>query len=218
VVIPYEASYMGISLLDMTLTWEDRDSTIHIRYDNRLKPFVDRFHHLHNIYEVEFIKGSFEPLSWSKQVSEGDMNFNLGASRGSGDQVNFSNGLTSSFPKGGFTVFSATHFLAAQAHDPGFFPTELSVFIDGETWVAKATRYTADAPHPTMEVSGSQVLIQTDLSYLEGSRVMQENDILMGVIATEGTRFLLWVEPDGTYGRAQFGQFPKAVVMERQTP
>lgn len=214
-VIPYEAAYMGISLLNMTLTWEDRDSTIQITYTNELKPFVAYFHQLHNVYRVHFRKDTYEPLDWSKQVSEGDMNFHLKASREDNAGVTFSNGAQRIFPEDAFTVFSATHFLASRASDSQFFPADLKVFIDGETWIARATRYTPDDPHPEMEMSGAQVLIQTDLQYLEGDRVMEENDILMNVIATEGTRFLLWVEPDGTYSKAQFGRFPKAVVLNR---
>jgi hypothetical protein len=44
---------------------------------------------------------------------------------------------------------------------------------------------------------------------------MDKNDILMDVIASEGTQFMLWVERDGTYSKAQFGKFPKAVVLKR---
>ncbi len=217
-VIPYEASYMGIALLDMTLTWEDLDSTVQITYDNQLKPFIAYFHHIHNIYRVHFDKDSYEPLSWSKKVSEGSKNFFLEANRSAnGTHAIYSNGEGRPFPEGAFTVFSATHFLASKAHDPAFFPVDIKVFIDGEIWNATATRYTATHPHPhpRINLSGTQVLIQTDLQYVEGERVMVENDILMDVIAREGTRFILWVEGDGSYSKAQFGKFPKAVVLER---
>jgi len=214
-IIPYEASYMGISLLNMTLTWEDQDSTIQITYDNELKPFIAYFHHLHNIYRVRFRKDSYEPLSWSKEVSEGDMQFLLEANRVTQSEVTYSNGQQRTFPDGALTVFSATHYLASKAGNPEFFPVDIKVFIDGETWNARATRYSAENSHPDMAISDAQVLIQTDLHHLEGTRVMQDNDILMNVIANEGTRFLLWVEPDGTYSKAQFGEFPKAVVLDR---
>ena len=32
-MIKYEASYLGLALLDMTLTWQDQDSTVTISYD-----------------------------------------------------------------------------------------------------------------------------------------------------------------------------------------
>jgi len=215
-VIPYEASYMGISLLNMTLTWEELDSTVQITYDNQLKPLMDYFHHIHNIYRVHFNKESYEPLNWSKQVSEGSMNFLLEATRStSTEEVKFSNGAIRSFPHDALTVFSATHFLASKAADREFFPRDLKIFIDGEIWSARATRYTSVYPHPEIKLSGSQVLIQTDLHFLSGTRVMDRNDILMDVIAREGTRFMLWVERDGSYSKAQFGEFPKAVVLER---
>jgi hypothetical protein len=216
IIIPYEASYMGIPLLDMTLTWEELDSTVQITYNNQLKPFMGYFHSIHNIYRVQFVKDSFEPLAWSKRVSEGSLNFFLEAIRSAqGSHVLYSNGENRSFPESAFTVFSATHFLASKAHDPGFFPSDLKVYIDGETWNATATRYATNQPHPEVKLRSNQVLIQTELHYLEGDRVMPENDILMDVIAREGTRFLLWVEPDGSYSKAQFGKFPKAVVLER---
>ncbi|MBT3229319.1 MAG: DUF3108 domain-containing protein [Candidatus Marinimicrobia bacterium] len=215
-VIPYEASYMGIPLLNMTLTWEELDSTIQITYDNQLKPFIAYFHSIHNIYRVNFDKQSYAPLSWSKKVSEGSMNFFLEATLSPGGaSVKYSNGSIRPFPHDALTVFSATHFLASKATDPGFFPRELKVFIDGEIWNARATRYTSDYPHPEIKLSGSQVLIQTDLHFVGGARVMDQNDILMDVIASEGTRFLLWVERDGSYSKAQFGKFPRAVVLER---
>ena len=215
-IIPYEASYMGISLLNMTLTWEDLDSTVQISYNNQLKPFVAFFHPIHNVYRVRFNKMNYEPLNWSKQVSEGSMDFFLEANRSTdGTNVIFSNGELRSFPKDALTVFSATHFLASKAHDDNFFPVTLKVFIDGEIWNARVTRYTKAKPHPKIEMTETQILIQTDLSYLGGTRVMQENDILMDIIAREGTRFLLWVEPDGSYSKAQFGSFPKAVVLDR---
>jgi len=215
-VISYEASYMGIALLDMTLTWEDMDSTVQITYDNQVKPFIGRFHHIHNIYHVHFEKDSYEPISWSKKISEGSMDFLLEGSRSvDGANVLYSNGATASIPEDAFTVFSATHFLASKAHETEYFPVDLKVFIDGEIWKATATRYTATTPHPEITLPTTQVLIQTDLQYVGGTRVMIENDILMDVIATEGTRFILWVEGDGSYSKAQFGKFPKAVVMER---
>ncbi len=207
---------MGIPILNMTLTWEDLDSTIQINYDNQLKPFIAHFHYIHNIYRVHFRKDGFSPISWSKQVSEGAMGFKLEAKRSQdGMVVEYSNGELRSFPHDAFTVFSATHFLASKANQPEYFPADLKVFIDGEIWKATATRYSVTHPHPEIELSGSQVLIQTDLHYLDGARVMKENDILMHVIAQEGTRFLLWVESDGNYSKAQFGTFPKAVVLER---
>ena len=215
-VIPYEASYMGIALLDMTLTWEDMDSTVQITYDNQVKPFIGRFHHIHNIYQVHFEKQSYKPISWSKKISEGSMDFFLEGNRPvDGTRVMYSNGATASIPGDAFTVFSATHFLASRAHDAEYFPVDIKVFIDGEIWKATATRYTATQPPPDINLASSQVLIQTDLQYVSGKRVMEENDILMDVIATEGTRFILWVEEDGSYSKAQFGKFPKAVVMER---
>jgi len=106
-VIRYEASYMGISLLNMTLIWEDLDSTIQITYNNELKPFVAFFHPLHNIYKVRFLKDTYKPLAWSKEVSEGAMNFFLGATRSpDGRQADYSNGAVRAFPEHGFTVFS----------------------------------------------------------------------------------------------------------------
>ncbi len=215
-VIPYEASYMGIALLNMTLTWEDLDSTVQITYDNQLKPFIAYFHPIHNIYRVHFDKESYKPLSWSKDVSEGSKRFLLEANRSvHGRDVHYSNGQVRTFPEGALTVFSATHFLASKAKTPAFFPIDLKVFIDGEIWKATATRYSANQPHPEIELDQNQVLIQTDLHYVKGGRVMDENDILMDVIATEGTQFMLWVEQDGSYSRAQFGKFPKAVVLKR---
>ena len=215
-VIKYEASYLGLALLDMTLTWQDQDSMVSISYDNKLKPFIANFRELHNVYAVNFKKESYEPLSWSKQITEGKKVFSLSAQReGEGGMVYFSNGVIREFPQGAFTVFSATHYLASKVHDPSFFPVTLPIFLDGEIWQAKATRFTPEQPHPDFKIQPAQVLIQTDLHYGSGSRVMKKNDILMDVIATEGTRFMLWVEANGHYSKAQFGSFPKAVVLER---
>jgi len=144
------------------------------------------------------------------------MNFLLEANRSAdGLKVKYSNGELRSFPEDAFTVFSATHFLASKANTPGFFPRDLKVFIDGEVWNATATRYSATQPHPEIKLAPQQVLIQTDLHYVAGDRVMDKNDILMDVIANEGTQFMLWVERDGSYSKAQFGKFPRAVVLKR---
>lgn len=216
--IHYEVSYLGISLLDMTLTWTESDSIVMVRYDNQVKPFIANFHSIHNIYEVEFIKKSFAPLRWSKTIAEGDKQFYLGASVDPGQgQVRYSNAQERGFPEGAFTVFSATHFLASKAGDPAFFPVVIKVFIDGELWEATANRFTSRQQHPDYPVIGDQVLIQADLHFLEGKRVMEANDILMDAIATEGTRFMLWVEADESYSKAQFGEFPKAVVLDLAT-
>lgn len=214
--IHYEASYLGIPVLDMTLTWAETDSSIAIQYDNQLKPLIAYFHPIHNIYRVEFLKQSFHPLNWSKSISEGKMQFNLSATLASDSRMAyFSNLQQRSFPEHALTVFSATHYLASKANDAEFFPRRLEVFVDGEIWEAAVTRYSARHPHPHFHCGENQILIQADLHYLRGSRVMQENDVLMSVIASEGTRFMLWVEPDGIYSKAQFGEFPKAVVLEK---
>lgn len=215
-VIYYEVSYLGIPLLDMTLTWVEDDSSVHISYDNQLKPLISFFHPVHNIYRVHFRKDSFKPLNWSKSVSEGNMQFQLDASRSAdGKTAYFSSGIKRDFPEHGFTVFSATHLLASQAYNADYFPTRLPIFIDGEIWEASARRYDNTKPHPDHSLAPDQILIQTDLHYLSGRSVIEQNDILTSVIASEGTRFLLWVNPDGTYTRAQFGTFPKAVVLKR---
>ncbi|MEA3287546.1 MAG: DUF3108 domain-containing protein [Candidatus Marinimicrobia bacterium] len=215
-VIHYEAAYMGIPLLDMTLTWVEDETSVQITYDNQLKPFIAFFHPIHNIYRVHFQRDSFAPLDWSKTVSEGDMQFQLRAVRSSdGQKVIYSNGLSLDFPPGCMTIFSATHFLASRAQDPGFFPVKFPVFIDGELWEAHARRYTADNPHPDHTLVANQILVQADLHYLSGKAIIDDNDILTSVIATEGTRFLLWVAPDGNYTRAQFGNFPRAVVLKQ---
>jgi hypothetical protein len=215
--IEYEASYIGVPLLDMTLTWMENDSTIAITYDNQLKPFIAFFHPIHNIYRVEFKRDSFEPLFWSKQIAEGELVFNLSASRSKdGTRVTYSNQEIRTWPEGCFTVFSATHMLASKANDPEFFPTRIQVLIDGELWEADVNRYTREAPHPDHKLTANTILIQADLHFLRGQAVMRETDILMDVIASEGTRFLLWVAPDGHYSKAQFGEFPKAVVLNQK--
>ena len=213
-VIEYEASYIGIPLLDMTLTWVEDDSSVNISYDNKLKPFIAYFHPIHNVYRVHFKRDSFSPLGWSKTVAEGDMKFQLAGERSTdGQTVTFSNGHQAKFPEGGFTVFSATHYLAEHASDINFFPLKIPVFIDGEIWEATARRFDSHQPHPDHDLAGDIVMIQTDLHYIGGKSILGKNDILTSVIATEGTQFLLWVRPDGTYIKAQFGRFPKAVVL-----
>ncbi len=215
-VIQYEVSYIGIPLLDMTLTWIEDDSSVYVSYDNQLKPIIAFFHPIHNIYNVHFRQESFVPLSWSKSVSEGNMQFQLAASRSpDGSKILFSNGQHFDFPVGGFTVFSATHYLAAKAGDADFFPTVIPIFIDGETWEATARRFDSLHPHAEYSLNQDQILIQADLHYLGGKSVVSENDILTSVIATEGTQFLLWVTPEGTYTKAQFGRFPQAVTLEQ---
>ena len=215
-VIEYEASYLGIPLLDMTLTWVEDDTSVYISYNNRLKPFIAYFHPIHNVYRVHFRRNDFAPLDWSKTISEGRLQFQLAATLRSDRRSGvFSNGLKFDFPARGMTVFSATHFLASKARDPDFFPVKFPVFIDGEVWEATARRYAAGNPHPEHTLALDQVLIQADLHYLRGKSIIAENDILTSVIATEGTRFMLWVTPDGNYTRAQFGNFPRAVVLRQ---
>lgn len=215
-VIKYEVSYLRIPLVNMTLTWVEDDSSVRVSYENRLKPFINFIHPVHNIYRVQFRKGDYYPLSWSKSISEGDLQFQMSARRSpDGAKVAYSNGFTVDFPVGGLTVFSATHFLASKAQDPGYFPVKVPVFVDGELWEATATRYDTQNPHPDHKVDLGEVLIQADLHYFSGSPLLQKNDILTREIAKEGTQFFLWVQKDGTYSHAQFGKFPKAVVLKR---
>lgn len=215
-VINYEASYLGISLLNMTLNWTEDDSSIQVTYDNQLKPFVAKVYRIHNVYRVHFLKDSYKPLNWSKSISEGNLDFEISARRSSdGSTVSFSEGSDLAFPEGAFTIFSATHYLAAKAKDPDFFPNKVLVFIDGSIWEATVSRYDAMNPHPDHGVKAGEVLIQATLHFVKGESLLQKNDILTSVIATEGTQFLLWVQSDGSYSRAQFGKFPKAVNLER---
>ncbi len=215
-IINYEVSYIGVPLLEMTLHWVEDDTSIHVSYDNQLKPFIAYFHSIHNIYREHFSRDDYRPLSWSKTVSEGSLQFELGASLvDDKNEAVFSTGEHRNFPEGGYTVFSATHYLASKSRDPQFFPKKLEVFIDGEIWEAAATRYDVNHPHPDHEIGRGEVLIQADLRYLRGSSLVTQNDILTSVITTEGTRFILWVNRDGTYTRAQFGSFPKAVILDR---
>ena len=93
---------------------------------------------------------------------------------------------------------------------------KIPVFIDGEIWEATAHRYDAATPHRDHSLDMGQVLIETDLHYLSGQSLVKDNDILTSVIATEGTQFLLWVSPDGTYTKAQFGKFPRAVILNQK--
>lgn len=215
-VIKYEVSYLRIPLVNMTLTWVEDDSSVRVSYENRLKPFINFIHPVHNIYRVQFRKDDYYPLSWSKSISEGDLQFQLSARRSAdGSKVAYSNGFTVDFPVGGLTVFSATHFLASKAQDPGYFPAKVPVFVDGELWEATATRYDTQNQHSDHKVDPGEVLIQADLHYFGGSPLLQNNDILTREIAKEGTQFFLWVQKDGTYSHAQFGKFPKAVVLKR---
>lgn len=215
-VIHYEVSYIGIPLLDMVLTWVEDDTSVHIAYDNQLKPFIAFFHPIHNVYRVHFMRDDFSPLSWSKTVSEGKMQFELVARRSNdGKTAIYEDGQSFDLPENVFTVFSATHYLASKARDLDFYPVKVPVFIDGEIWEATARRFDVENPHPDHSLGLGQVLIQTDLHYLSGESLIKDNDILTSVIATEGTQFLLWVTPDGNYTKAQFGRFPKAVILEQ---
>ena len=216
-VIQYEVSYIGIPLLDMVLTWVEDDSSIQVTYDNQLKPFIAYFHPIHNIYKVQFMQDDFTPLRWSKTVSEGKMHFELEAIRSpDGKEAMYSDGRKFDLPENAFTVFSATHYLASKAQNVDFFPVKIPVFIDGEIWEATAHRYDAATPHQDHSLDMGQVLIETDLHYLSGQSLVKDNDILTSVIATEGTQFLLWVLPDGNYIKAQFGKFPRAVILEQK--
>jgi len=215
--IYYEASYLGIPLLDMTLTKATGDSTVQITYDNSLKPLISVFHAIHNVYRVEFYKDSFQPIRWSKDISEGALKFQFSGWKSTqAATVYYSNGQIGDLPPGAFTIFSATHYLAAHAHEIQLFPLKLTILIDGDIWEATAKRYDARSAHLEHHIKPDEVLIQTDLHHVAGHSLIPENDILTNVIATEGTRFLLWVSPDGSYSRAQFGSFPKAVVLQRK--
>jgi len=215
-VINYEVSYLGIPLLDMTLNWVEDDSSIFISYDNRLKPLIAFFLPIHNVYRVHFRKNSFRPIEWSRTISEGDLKFQFGGKLFEDERRGiFSNNQHFEFPQGGFTVFSATHFLASKAWEADFFPVKLPIFIDGQIWEARAQRFDKQHPHPHHKINGQEVMIQTDLHLVSGESVVPNNDILMSVIATEGTRFFLWVDPDKNYTRALFGTFPQSVVLEQ---
>ena len=213
-IIDYEISYLRIPLVNMTLTWVEDDSSVRVSYENRLKPFINFIHPVHNIYRVHFKKDDYYPLNWSKSISEGPMQFQLSARRSlDGTKVAYSNGSSLDFPETGLTVFSATHFLASKAQDPTFFPVDLPVFVDGELWEAQATRFDEQDPHPDHHIRAGEVLIQAELHYLSGSPLLQDNDILTRHIAREGTQFFLWVSPEGIYTKAQFDSFPRAVVL-----
>ena len=213
-VLDYEISYLGIPLLDMKLTWVEDDTSVMVSYNNTTKPLINVIVPVHNIYRVHFMKSDYKPLNWAKTVREGNMHFRLSAYRSqNGKQVSYSNGFDLAFPEDGFTVFSATHYLASRAHDENAFPSIISVFIDGELWQVTANRYDSGRPHPDHKVAGDEVLIEAKLSYVGGRPLLEKNDILTDHIAREGSRFLLWVAPDGRYTKAQFGKFPSAVVL-----
>lgn len=212
-VIDYEITYLSIPLLDMELTWVEDDTSISVSYDNKVKPFINIIHSVHNIYRVHFMKPDFAPLSWSKTIREGNMHFRLSAHRSKeGTQVSYSNGFDVDFPAGGFTIFSATHYLAANAQNKNLFPMQIPVFIDGEIWEVTAKRYDSKDQHPDYGVKGDEILIQAELHYLAGSPLVETNDILTDHIAREGSQFLLWVS-EGVYTKAQFGRFPSAVTL-----
>ena len=212
--MPYEISYLGIPLLDMHLRWVENDSLVSVSYDNRLKPLISFIHPIHNVYEVVFRKSDFYPLSWSKTISEGDLDFYSQMDRQSTTRILWNNQKSLDFPAQAYTVFSATHFLASQARVKDFFPNQLKVYVDGQVWLAHVKRYDADQPHPKFHVSDAEVLIEAEMHFESGTSVLSSNDVLTKVIATEGTRFMLWVGPDGKFTKAQFGSFPRAVVME----
>jgi len=215
VVVPYVVSYLGIPIIDMVQTIVTKDSLVTISYDNQMRGFFNHLVDLHNVYGVTFVEKSYQPIRWSKQIQEGDLDFSLSARRIPGkNEVRYSDGTKRKMPKGAFTVFSATHYLEHMAGDPEKFPLSLKIYIDGEIWRAQVNRW-SDPTHSQLDDHPpGTVLLRAVLHHDGGKSVVSKNDILTGHIASEGSLFLLWVDSNGQIIRARFGTFPSAVELD----
>lgn len=212
---PYVVTYLGVPIIDMVKTETRRDSLVLVQYDNRLRGFFSNVMDLHNVYRVSYEHASFRPVTWSKRIQEGELQFELNASKIPGrNEVRYSDGTTRNFPNGSFTVFSATHYLESIALEADQFPKRLDIFIDGEQWSAQVNRW-SDAEHSHLQDHPpGTVLLRAVLHRKGGSSVVAQNDILTKHIASEGSLFLLWVDQSGRIIRARFGTFPMAVELD----
>jgi len=214
--IHFEVSYLGIPLLDMMGELKKNDSTTSVIYDNTLRPFADVFFDFHTVYQVIYENDSYRPLTWFKKIEEGDLVFDMAVSRDqSSSRVIYEDGQTSTIPDDAFTIFSATHYLVANAHEPGFFPLQMRIFVDGEIWLADIDLHEVIDGNRKPSQDRPELVLKAILHYESGTLIEGGKDMLSRTIARENNTFLIKVSPEGKFHGAVYGKFPRAVELKR---
>ena len=211
--LSYTVSWMGIPVVDVTITWAESDSNYYAEYHAQTRPWFNRFYSVDNRHRIWADPVEGYPIRYEKRILERGRADSLWARYEQNPrQVVYANGLSRPWREGTHTLFSA--LLWVQRHD--WAPGEeriLLVEVEGVVWQVTAACLGVVG---TGQQGGPLVEMRARFErQLYGEPVLSTTDILTHMLPGEGhqLRFSLDTERDEVMW-VEFGSIPFQVRAE----
>ena len=169
----YIVSWLGIPVVDITVTIEPEDTVIQGIYTAKTRKWFDPIYAIDNRYNITCGTANYYPLNYAKQIIEKGNESSFSAAYNINDGLtDYSNGLQRTFPLGYYNLLSSLmwverrNWMEGERHD-------IRVEIEGTLWhvalhcreiIKQATGSTAEIEALFVTpVAGEPVLSHTDI-------------------------------------------------------
>lgn len=215
--LSYAVSWLGLTVVDLTITGEASDSAWLVEYRTRTRRWFERIYTVDNRYRMAVDSASGYPLRYEKDIREGRRGRQFWAQYDSTARlVTYANGLQRPFPEGTHSLFSALVWI--QRH-----PWELDeerpllVEIEGVTWQVDV-RCTALASSSRTQGRLAEVEVRFG-ARVSGEPVLSTTDILTRMLPGEGHQLRFGVDPVRRVVRwVEFGPRPFPIRAKLSQP
>ncbi len=211
--LSYTVSWLGIPVVDVTITLAESDSNCYAEYHAQTRPWFNRFYSVDNRHRIWVDPAEGYPLRYEKRILDRGRADSLWASYEQNPRkVVYANGLVRPWREGTHTLFSA--LLWVQRHDwTAGEEIVLEVEVEGVVWQVSAV---CSGVIGARENGGTVMEILTCFEQqLYGEPILSTTDILTNMLPGEGhqLRFGLDVEHDEVVW-IEFGSKPFQVRAE----
>ncbi|MBA7598526.1 hypothetical protein ES703_05544 [subsurface metagenome] len=211
--LSYTVSWLGIPVVDVTITLAESDSSCHAEYHAQTRPWFNNLYSVDNRHRIWVDPAEGYPLRYEKRILERGRADSLWARYDRNSrQVVYANGLIRPWRESAHSLFSA--LLWVQRHDWTAGEEQiLQVEVEGVVWqVSAACKGVIGA----REKGGSVMEIRTRFErQLYGEPILSTTDILTHMLPGKGhqLRFGLDTERDEVMW-IEFGSIPFQVRAE----
>jgi hypothetical protein len=201
----YVVSWLGIPVVDITVTIEPGDTVIQGIYTAKTRKWFDPIYSVDNRYNITCDASNYYPLKYAKQIIEKGNKSSFSSDYKVGDGLtDYSNGLQRTFPVGYYNLLSSLlwverrNWLEGERHD-------IRIEIEGTLWhVALHCRKISK------EAAGSKAEIEAlFVAQVAGEPVLSHTDIVTHRLPVVGNKMVFFMQLEHKLVEAiEFGRPP----------
>lgn len=213
--VVYTLSWLGIPIVDVTITMEMGDTLIHGLYRASTRPLFDKVYAVDNLYEIWVRSESHRPVRFSKTILEKGRQKTFWAQYQSDPQkIIYANGLERKWSDDNHTLFSALLWVQHHPWKEGE-DRDILVEVEGVTWLVNVHCVEVERARVNGGLGQAEIdVLFRNISF--GEPVLSTTDILTHMLPGEGHHLKFGLDLDHQEVLwAEYGSRPFLVKAER---